>query len=133
MDNPEKLATRRGKTNQKHNTICVSHHYTQTNTNNVNKTWALLQTAGGKEETNIVFCGNRNGHHNTGLGTLRHIIWQHTKKNNKKKWARRTPPKKKRECIQMLARRVSSKTLAMVLVYLINLIINFRRRSRWHR
>ena len=30
--------TRRRKTKQKHNTICVGHHYTQTNTNNVNKT-----------------------------------------------------------------------------------------------
>jgi hypothetical protein len=29
---------RRKKINQKHNTICVGHHYTQTNTNNVNKT-----------------------------------------------------------------------------------------------
>ena len=37
-----------------HNTICVGHHYTQTNTNNVNKTWALLQTTGGTEELNIV-------------------------------------------------------------------------------
>jgi len=44
MDNPEKLATcntrHKTKTNKikKHNTICVGHHYTQTNTNNVNKT-----------------------------------------------------------------------------------------------
>jgi hypothetical protein len=31
MDNPEKLATkRRRKTKQKHNTIYVGHHYTQT-------------------------------------------------------------------------------------------------------
>ena len=45
--------TRRRK--QKHNTICVGHHYTQTNTNNVNKTRALLQTTGGKDEQNIVF------------------------------------------------------------------------------
>jgi hypothetical protein len=33
-DNPEKLAnwyTRRRKTKQKHNTICVGHHYAQTN------------------------------------------------------------------------------------------------------
>ena len=30
--------TRRRKTKQKHNTICVEHHYTQINTNNVNKT-----------------------------------------------------------------------------------------------
>jgi hypothetical protein len=40
---------------KKHNTIYVGHHYTQTNTNNVNKTWALLQTTGGTEELNIVF------------------------------------------------------------------------------
>ena len=32
---------RRRKTKQKHNT-CVRHHHTQTNTNNVNKTIALL-------------------------------------------------------------------------------------------
>ena len=65
MDKPEKLATRRRKTKQKHNTICVRHHYTQdtrqrqtkqkhnticvghhyaqTNTNSVNKTCALLR------------------------------------------------------------------------------------------
>jgi hypothetical protein len=30
--------TRRRKTKQKHNTICVGHHYSQTITNNVNKT-----------------------------------------------------------------------------------------------
>jgi len=38
----------------KHNTICVGHHYAHTNTNNENKTWALLQTTGGKDEPNIV-------------------------------------------------------------------------------
>jgi hypothetical protein len=42
MSNPEKLATLviqdEDKQNKKHNTICVGHHYTQTNTNNVNKT-----------------------------------------------------------------------------------------------
>ena len=37
------------KTKQKHNTICVGHYYAQTNTNNVNKTWALLQTTEGKD------------------------------------------------------------------------------------
>ena len=31
MDNPEKLATK-----QKNSTICVGHHYAQTNTNDVN-------------------------------------------------------------------------------------------------
>ena len=35
--------TRRRKTKLKHKTICVGHHYSQTNTNNVNKTCALLQ------------------------------------------------------------------------------------------
>jgi hypothetical protein len=44
--------TRRRPTQQKHNTICVGHHYTQTNINNVNKTWILLQTTGGKDEPN---------------------------------------------------------------------------------
>jgi hypothetical protein len=50
MDNPEKLATYGTqddeKQNKKHNTICDGHHYMQTNTNNVNKTWELLQTTG---------------------------------------------------------------------------------------
>ena len=48
--------TRRRKTKQKHNTVSVGHHYTQTKTNIVNKTRALLQTTGGKDEPNkIVF------------------------------------------------------------------------------
>jgi hypothetical protein len=42
MDNPEKPETwgkqDEAKTKQKHNALCVGHHYTQTNTNNVNKT-----------------------------------------------------------------------------------------------
>ena len=33
-----KWYTSRRQTTQKHNTIGVRHHYTQTNTNNVNKT-----------------------------------------------------------------------------------------------
>jgi hypothetical protein len=36
--------TRGRKTKQKHNTICVGHHYMQTNTNNENKTWGPLLT-----------------------------------------------------------------------------------------
>jgi hypothetical protein len=47
--------TRRRQTKQKLNIICVGHHYEQTNTNNLNKTLALLQTTGGKDEQNIVF------------------------------------------------------------------------------
>jgi hypothetical protein len=40
---------------QMHNTMGDGHHYTQTNTNNVNKTLALLQTTGGKDKPNIIF------------------------------------------------------------------------------
>ena len=42
------------KQTKKTNTIWDGHHYTQTNTNKVKKTWALLQTTGGKNEPNIV-------------------------------------------------------------------------------
>jgi hypothetical protein len=57
--------TKRRKTKQNHNTICVGHRYAQTNTNNVNKTCTLIQTTGGKDEPNIFLCGNFNGRHNT--------------------------------------------------------------------
>jgi len=46
------------KKNKKNNTICVGQHYTQTNTNNVNKrkkTRALLHKTGNRDEANIVF------------------------------------------------------------------------------
>jgi quinolinate synthase len=46
--------TVRRKIKQKQNTICVGHHYTQTNVNKVNKTWTLLQTTSDKDEPNIV-------------------------------------------------------------------------------
>ena len=49
MEIPEKLATY-GTQGDKKPTICVRQHYTQTNTNNVTKTWAPLQTTGGKDE-----------------------------------------------------------------------------------
>jgi hypothetical protein len=42
---------RRRHPKQKHNTICVEHHYAQTNTNNVSETQWLLQTIGGKDES----------------------------------------------------------------------------------
>ena len=59
MDNPEKLATlviqdTRQTKQVTTTTVCAWPHYTQTDTNNVNKTWALLQTTGGKDESNIV-------------------------------------------------------------------------------
>ena len=41
-DNPEKLTTQATQYDENHNTICVEHHNLQTNTNNVNKTRALL-------------------------------------------------------------------------------------------
>ena len=41
--------------------MCVGHHYPQANTNNVNKTRALLQTTGGKDEPNIV-CMRKSQH-----------------------------------------------------------------------
>ena len=61
MDNPANLATlgtqntRRRQTKQ---TICVGHHHTQTDINNVNKTRALLQTTESKEEPNTAFMLN---------------------------------------------------------------------------
>ena len=59
IENEETLATfgytRRRQTKQKHNTLCVGNHYTQINTNNLNKTWALLQTTGGKRRTKYCF------------------------------------------------------------------------------
>ena len=61
MYNPEKLATlgnldtRQRQTKQRtlHN-ICWT-NYAETNTNNINKAWTLLQKTGGKDEPNIVF------------------------------------------------------------------------------
>ena len=50
-DDPEKLAP---QGTEKNNTICVGHHNTETNTNDINKTLTLLQTTGGKDEPNIV-------------------------------------------------------------------------------
>jgi hypothetical protein len=41
----------------KQTAIFAGHHYAQASTNNVNKTWALLHTTGGKDDTNIVCMG----------------------------------------------------------------------------
>jgi len=61
MDNPEKLATLDTQDEDKKNKYTTQYVLDTTmrkqNTNNVNKTWALLQTTGGKD-------GNCNGHHN---------------------------------------------------------------------
>ena len=57
-----KTKKNKAKKKQQHSTICVGQHYAQSNTNNVNKTCAHLQTTAGKDKANI---GNRNGHHRT--------------------------------------------------------------------
>jgi len=44
MDNPEKLAIQGTEDGEKH--MCWTPLYA--NTNNINKTWTLLQTTGGK-------------------------------------------------------------------------------------
>ena len=57
---------------------CKIHHYTQTNTNNVNKTWARLQApTGGKDEPNIVFMRN-----NTELRTQHNRATQRNNRGN---------------------------------------------------
>jgi hypothetical protein len=57
MDNPEKLVTytRRRKSKQKQNTNALDTTMRKETQKNVNKTWVLLQTTGGKDEPNIVF------------------------------------------------------------------------------
>ena len=45
MDNPEKLTTQGTQHEEKqNNTICVGHHYTQTNTNNRTSFYAEIVT-----------------------------------------------------------------------------------------
>jgi hypothetical protein len=56
------------KITTKNNTMCGGHHYPQANTNNVNKTLALLQTTGGKDETNSV-CMRKSQHGTQNLKT----------------------------------------------------------------
>ena len=60
MDIPDKLATQ-DEENQNKNTTLYGLD-TTIRTSNVNKTWALLQSTGGKYEPNIVLCGKRNDH-----------------------------------------------------------------------
>ena len=85
MDSPEKLATQGTQYEEKYNTIYVGQRYAQTNTNNVNKIWALLQTTGDKDESNIAVCGYRNGYQKKEPRPQRH--------NKLKRWATRIPQK----------------------------------------
>ena len=57
MDNLEKLAPHITKYEEKQNKSTAQYVLDitmETNTNNVNKTWTLLQTTGGKDDSNIV-------------------------------------------------------------------------------
>jgi len=54
MDNTEKLTTGGHTRRIRIQRNMCWNYYTQTNTNNVSKTWALLQTTGDKDESNIV-------------------------------------------------------------------------------
>jgi hypothetical protein len=57
--------------------MCVEDHYPQANTDNVNKTWVLLQTTGGKEEPTIV-CMRKSQHGTPNVKTHNRRT-QHTK------------------------------------------------------
>ena len=52
QNNSEKLPTQGTQDDEKQNKL--QHHYAQTSTNNVNKTCALVHTAGGKDKLSIV-------------------------------------------------------------------------------
>ena len=54
IGNSEKLATLDTQDTERRQTKQTAHYYTKTNTNNVNKTWVLLQATGGNDERNIV-------------------------------------------------------------------------------
>jgi hypothetical protein len=73
MNNPEKLATFGTQDEDKQNKIQHNMCWTPLCANNINKTRALPQT-GGKDEPNIVLCGNSNGHHNMELRTQRQYL-----------------------------------------------------------
>jgi hypothetical protein len=52
--NGQKWCTRqetKTNNNKTHTTICVGHHYTQASTNNINKTYVLLQTTTDQSQT----------------------------------------------------------------------------------
>jgi hypothetical protein len=75
--------TRQRKSQGKNpNTMCVGHHSPLANANNVNKTWALLQTTGGRDEPNIV-CIRNSQHGTQSVKTHNHLfklvlIWLNT-------------------------------------------------------
>ena len=62
--------TKTNKTHKEnHNAICVGHHYTQTNTNNIDMTAPSYKQQEAKINRTSLLCGNRSGHHNAELRT----------------------------------------------------------------
>ena len=89
MDNQEKLTTQCTQDEERkktQNTVCVGHHYMQTNTNNINKTSALLQITGGKvvrrksQWTSQHGTQNIKTHNRTTQKTIKMSNTDHTKK-----------------------------------------------------
>ena len=54
--------------------MCVGHHYTQTNANDVKRTWTFYKQLEVKTKRTWLLCGNHNGHHNTEPRLLKYII-----------------------------------------------------------
>ena len=106
MDNTEKMATQgtQDEEEQNKNTICVGQHYIQVNTNNVNKTSALIQTTGGKDERNIVFLwiSQRTSQHAT------KNVKTHNRTTQKTKIMSNTDPHQNTGGVLRCSRRVSS-------------------------
>ena len=73
IDNPEKLAILstqyEDQQSKQHRQYVLDTTFTQANTNNMNKIWALLQTTRRKDDPNIGFMRNYDRHHNTKLST----------------------------------------------------------------
>ena len=69
----------------------VGHKFTQTSTNNINKTWNPYKTNGNKDQTNIILRCNRNGHHVREL-KIEEVLFYNTNNTNltkpREKWAR---------------------------------------------
>jgi hypothetical protein len=85
-------------TKQKHCTICIGHHDTKASTNNVNKTYVLLQPTGGKDEPKIVFMrkSQRTSQHVT-----QSVKTHNREKQKLERWATQTQPEE-RDWTQML-------------------------------
>ena len=74
MDNPEKLTTQGTQDEEEQNKNTTQYvldttMHKQTNKNTVSKTRASHKQPGAKTNRISCLCGNRNGHHNTELGT----------------------------------------------------------------